>query len=114
MTPQFDQYAGQGGVWVAPIIMNCIAIGPDARCARQRYPTTMESVSGRVADAATLPVHPNYWGQRPLAACHSIIDQDPHYVGHIVRCSPAATGNDPVGLDSLGRPEMVVSAAAPL
>lgn len=111
---QFDQFAGQGGAWVAPIIINCIGRNPDAKCAAQRYPTLMKSVSGRVADAATLPVHPNYWGQRALAACHDLIDRDPQYVGQIVRCGPAATGNEVLGLDGLGRPQMVVTGTSPL
>ncbi|MCB0914317.1 MAG: hypothetical protein KDC23_01245 [Actinobacteria bacterium] len=112
--PVFDAYAGQGGTWVAPIIINCIARNPDASCATKRYPTIMESVSGRVADAATLAVHPNYWGQRALAACHELIDQDPQYNGQVVRCGPAATGYQPLGLDSLGRPQMVVTGTSPL
>lgn len=112
--PQFDQFAGQGGAWVAPVIINCIARSPDPGYAAQRYPTVMASVSGHVADAATLPVHPNYWGQRALAACHDLIDLDPRYVGQLVRCGPAVTGYEQLGLDSLGRPQMVVTGSSPL
>lgn len=112
--PQFDQFAGQGGAWVAPVIINCIARSPDPACAAKRYPTIMTSVSGSVADAATLAVHPNYWGQRALAACHDQIDQNPQYVGQLVQCGPAVTGYGVLGLDELGRPQMAATGSSPL
>ena len=112
----FDQYAGQGGTWVAPIIINCIANDPDASCAAKRYPTLMQSVSGRVADAETLPIHPGYWGQRALAACHDLIDRNTQYAGQIVRCEPAVPADQAatLQLDDLGRPQMVVTGTSPL
>jgi hypothetical protein len=111
--PPFDEYSGQGSAWIAPIIMNCIALSPDASCATQRYPSIMQSVSGRVADAATLPVHPTYWGQRALAACHDLVQSDDTLVGTIASCAPAASGEQ-LGLDEAGRPLMVISGQQPL
>lgn len=37
--PQFDHFAGQGGAWMAPIIINCIGWSPDQARASKRYPT---------------------------------------------------------------------------
>lgn len=111
-TPAYDQFSGQGGSWATPIIMNCVALNPNQTCARDRYPTIMASVSNRVADMATLPAHPNYWGQRALAACHDLIDRNAEYRGSIVSCAPSTTV--PLPQDSQGRPVMTVTGDRPL
>lgn len=51
-----------------------------------------------------LAMHPNYWGQRALAACHDQVATDEKTVNRTVKCASAGTTQD-----SQGRPAMKVT-----
>ena len=116
---------GSTGPWINPISV-CIEEQQDVRffCNwKTTYPTLFNAMqcepsdpsqsdcqTGALANAQSLPIHPNHWGQRALAACHANAAASAQ-PGDITACTPPA---DSLGLDAYGRPKMVVTKSGSL
>jgi hypothetical protein len=112
------EWGGRRGTWMTPIIITCMGLDWGPVCTRDSspavtVPTLWRAVSGSgdyrspgwqegVTQMAQLPAHPNFWGQRALASCHSDAALDDATVGKVVACTPGS--ND--GLNAYGRPNM--------
>ncbi len=135
MNPQWTSATegGQNGYWMTPVIINCVqdsGFCPIGDSPLKRYPMLWQAVDGpkdcgwgwnswkdgacgvATKNLQQMPAHPNYWGQRALAACHELASTNPAYRGQVVTCTPAAT--NPLPLDNLGRPAMVTAASGPI
>ena len=111
-------WGGQRGTWMSPVIITCMGLDWGPVCTKDTspavtYPTLWRAVDGSgayrsegwqegVTQMQQLPAHPNFWGQRALASCHSDAALDPATVGKVVACSPANSD----GLNAYGRPNM--------
>ena len=108
MTPIWEgDFGGAAGTWMTPIIALGVTYTgfPTLKKALQPPPDKKRISGDPISmddDRKSLPMHPNFWGQRALASCHSKIATDASYIGKIVACKPSASG----GLDSKGRPMM--------
>lgn len=118
-------WGGRTGGWITPVIVNCMGSDDWKTCYESDspatlYPTLWKAVDGSggyrspgwyegIEQMKQLPVHPNYWGQRALATCHSLIAPDPAAVGKVMHCVPK-DGD----LDAYGRPAMTVTPGGDL
>ena len=116
---------GSTGPWINPISV-CIEEQQDVRffCNwKTTYPTLFNAMqcepsdpsqsdcqTGALANAQSLPIHPNHWGQRALAACHANAAASAQ-PGDITACTPPV---DSLGLDAYGRPMMVATKSGDL
>ena len=107
-TPSWNQYQGRGGAWATPVIMVGVVAPQSVSYTKFMYPSLMKAVSNSLLDAGTLPMHPNYWGQRAIASCQNQVATNPAFRGQIVSCSPSVVGADNLTQDALGRPSMTV------
>lgn len=117
MVPGWNIISGRGGEWATPIIMKGVEFSRSLAYMKKWYPSLMRSVSDSLNDVATLPMHPNYWGQRALAACNNLVASDAagpdRYKGQLVHCTPEDPGENALNQDSEGRPDMRVSGFRP-
>lgn len=105
--PPWQADNGQGNTWVAPLEIFGVQIG-----GKVIDPLLLQAAGGNSKHLETLPFHPNYWGQRALAACNSAaldLDANTSQAAVQTTCQPSGAT-----LDSAGRPAMQVSAAQPL
>ena len=126
LTPAwYGDWGGQRGTWMTPIIVTCMGFDWGPVCTKDTspavlFPTLWRAVDGSgayrspewvdgVDQLKQLPAHPNFWGQRALATCHSAAATDPAAVGKVMACSPGRNG-----LDAYGRPAMKVEVDSPL
>lgn len=126
LTPLWNgDWGGRKGGWITPVIVNCMGSDDWKTCYEgdspaTLYPTLWKAVDGSggyrspgwyegVKQMAQLPVHPNYWGQRALATCHSTVATDPGAAGFVMKCVPR-DGD----LDAFGRPSMTVTKGSGL
>lgn len=115
-SPQWDQYSGQGGEWAAPIIMgsviNSAVTSRDLATFTERYPNLAKALNYDLNQADGLPMHPNYWGQRALANCHTQVLQQSES-NAVFTCKPAVAKGQKLQLVN-GMPDMAVAKAANL
>lgn len=87
-TPPWQDNNGKGTEWVT-------------------YVSRSAAIFGNVYQAS-MPLHPNYWGQRALASC---INRATDVVGSV---TVACTQDDGEGLNAQGQPQMNLSGPNPL
>lgn len=105
--PPWQADNGQANTWVAPLEIFGVQTS-----GKVIDPLLLQAAGGDPAHLKTLPFHPNYWGQRALAACNSAaldLGATSSEAALLTTCQPSGST-----LDSAGRPAMQVSAAQAL